>query len=55
MVNGFEKIQSILGNGEFSTIDSTKNKADTTFKEIFDIEDFPVDLHPAIIYKKKEE
>jgi len=55
LVNGFKKIQEIFGNEEFSTIDSTVNNADTTFKEVFDMEDFPVNLNPIIIYKKKEE
>ncbi|MEI8009310.1 MAG: hypothetical protein WCI00_08340 [bacterium] len=54
LVNGFKKIQTILGNEEFSSIDSTVNNADTTFKVVFDMEDFPVELHPEIIYRKKE-
>ena len=54
LVNGFKKIQTILGNEEFSSIDSTINNADTTFKVVFDMEDFPVNLNPKIIYKKKE-
>jgi len=55
LVNGFKKIQAIFGNEEFSTIDSTANNANSTFKEVFDLEDFPVNLNPEIIYKKKEE
>ena len=55
LVNGFKKIQEIFGNEELSTIDSAVNNADTTFKEVFDSEDFPVNLNPVIIYKKKEE
>ncbi len=55
LVNGFKKIQDIFGNEEFSTIDSTINHTNNTFKEVFDLEDFPVNLNPAIIYKKKEE
>lgn len=55
LVNGFKKIQEIFGNEELSMIDSTINKADTTFKEIFDSEEFSVNLNPIIIYKKKDE
>lgn len=55
LINGFKKIQTIFGNEQFSTIDSTVNNSDTTFKEVFDIEDFSVNLNPEIIYKKKEE
>jgi len=38
-----------------STIDSTANNANSSFKEVFDLEDFPVNLNPVIIYQKKEE
>lgn len=55
LVNGFKKIQAIFGNEEFNTIDSTVNNANSTFKEVFDLEDFPVNLNPVIIYQKKEE
>lgn len=50
LINGFKKIQEIFGNEELSTIDSTVNNADTTFKEVFDMEEFPVNLNPVIIY-----
>ncbi len=50
LINGFKKIQAIFGNEEFSSIDSTINNADTTFKVIFDMEEFPVNLNPVIIY-----
>ncbi len=52
LVNGFKKIQAIFGNEEFSAIDSTVNTADNTFKIVFDMEEFPVNLNPQIIYKK---
>lgn len=55
LINGFKKIQILFGNEEFSSIDSTVNNSDTTFKVVFDMEDFPVNLNPQIIYKKKEE
>jgi len=55
LINGFKKIQTIFGNEEFSSIDSTVNNSDTTFKVVFDMEDFPVNLNPQIIYQKKEE
>lgn len=54
LVNGFKKIQGIFGNEEFSAIDSTMNNEDNTFKIMFDMEEFPVNLNPLIIYKKKE-
>ena len=54
LVNGFKKIQAIFGNEEFSTIDTTVNNANNTFKEVFDLEEFPVNLNPQIMYKKKE-
>jgi len=55
LVNGFKKIQTIFGNEELSQIDSSKNTEEHQFKMIFDLEDFPVDLNPEIIYQKKEE
>jgi hypothetical protein len=55
LINGFKKIQTIFGNEEFSAIDSTKTTEEHSFKIIFDSEDFPVNLNPEIIYKKKEE
>lgn len=55
LINGFKKIQAIFGNEEFSTIDSTVNNADNTFKIVFDMEEFPVNLNPQIIYQRKEE
>jgi hypothetical protein len=54
LINGFKKIQGILGNEEFSSIDSTLNNWDNTFKIVFDMEEFPVHLNPEIIYQKKE-
>ncbi len=54
LVNGFKKIQALFGNEEFSQIDSTKNSGDNQFKIVFDLEDFPVNLNPHIIYEKKE-
>ncbi|MEI6671817.1 MAG: hypothetical protein WCL02_00155 [bacterium] len=50
LVHGFKKIQSILGNEEFSSINSAVNNTDTTFKVVFDMEEFPVNLNPIIIY-----
>ena len=55
LVNGFKKVQTIFGNEEFSSIDSTINKSDNTFKIVFDMEEFPVNLHPEIIYQKKDQ
>jgi methionyl-tRNA synthetase len=50
LINGFKKIQDIFGNEEFSQIDSTVNTSDNNFKIVFDIEEFPVNLNPVIIY-----
>ncbi|MCX6824907.1 MAG: methionine--tRNA ligase [candidate division SR1 bacterium] len=55
LVNGFKKIQAIFGNEEFSEINSEVNNANSPFKVVFDMEDFPVNLDPKIIYQKKEE
>jgi hypothetical protein len=56
LINGFKKIQTIFGNEELSAIDSGKNmENDHQFKMIFDLEEFPVNLNPEIIYKKKDE
>lgn len=54
LLNGFKKIQDILGNEEFGKIDSTKNSDGNQFKLVFDLEEFDVNLSPAIIYQKKE-
>ncbi len=54
LINGFKKIQAIFGNEALNTIDSTVNTEHSTFKEVFDLEDFPVNLNPQIIYQKKE-
>ena len=51
LINGFKKIQAIFGNEELSAIDSGKNmENDHQFKMIFDLEEFPVNLNPVIIY-----
>lgn len=55
LINGFKKIQDIFGNEELNNINSTANNDEHQFKMIFDLEDFPVNLNPVIIYQKKEE
>jgi len=55
LINGFQKIQAIFGNEELSSIDSSKHSDHLAFKIVFDMEEFPVNLNPEIIYKKKEE
>jgi len=56
LVNGFKKIQEILGNEEFSFVDSAVSSADNeNFKKAFDLKEFKVDLKSAIIYQKKED
>lgn len=54
LVNGFAKIQEIFGNEDFSKIDSGKNTMNDDFKNIFDTENFVVNLNPQIIYQRKE-
>lgn len=54
LVNWFKRIQDIFGNDDFSGVDSAKNTQDNSFKIMFDMEEFPVQLNPQIIYKKKE-
>jgi methionyl-tRNA synthetase len=54
LVNGFKKLQHILGNEELNKIDSTTNTMNDDFKTVFDMESFSVNLNPEIIYAKLE-
>jgi hypothetical protein len=54
LINGFAKIQVMLGNEDLSKINSGENTMNNDFKIIFDMEQFPVNLNPQIIYQKKE-
>jgi len=56
LVNGFAKIQNILGNETLSAIDSSKDYAvwSTAFAETFAMKEFTVNLKPEIIYQRKE-
>jgi hypothetical protein len=54
LVNGFEKLQKILGNNQISSLNSWVNGGWLGFKEIFDLEEFEVHLEPIIMYEKKE-
>ncbi|MDR0607866.1 MAG: hypothetical protein LBG52_06055 [Candidatus Peribacteria bacterium] len=54
LVNGFAKLQQILGNGQISVLDSTSNGTGAEFKEAFDMLQFEVQLEPIIMYEKKE-
>jgi hypothetical protein len=54
LVNWFKKIQNIFGNEELNKIDSAINTMNDDFKNVFDMESFPVNLNPEIIYAKVE-
>jgi methionyl-tRNA synthetase len=56
LVNGFAKIQNILGNQTLSAIDSSKDYVvwSTAFTEAFAMKEFTVNLKPEIIYQRKE-
>jgi hypothetical protein len=55
LVNGFAKIQTILGNDKLSAIDSSKCYVvwSTAFAEAFAMKEFSVNLKPEIIYQRK--
>jgi hypothetical protein len=54
LVNGFAKLQKILGNNQISALDSDKNGGGAGFQEAFDMQEFEVNLEPVIMYEKKE-
>jgi methionyl-tRNA synthetase len=54
LVNGFVKLQKILGNEQISALDSSVNGGGVGFEEVFDAEEFEVNLEPIIMYEKKE-
>lgn len=54
LTDGFKKIQEIFGNESLNKIDTSKNMDSINFKEIFDDDNFAVELSPKIIYEKKE-
>jgi hypothetical protein len=54
LVNGFAKLQKILGNNQISALNSSVNGGWLGFKETFDKEEFEVHLEPIIMYEKKE-
>ena len=55
LVNGFAKIQTILGNETLSAIDSSKDYVvgSTAFAEAFAMKEFTVNLKPEIMYQRK--
>lgn len=55
LVNGFVKLQKILGNEEIAKLDSQKNSLNQDFVSIFERKEFEVNLEPEIIYEKKGE
>jgi hypothetical protein len=66
LVNGFAKLQKILGNDQISQINSWLPKtpeegvsnsggcSPSHFEEIFDMKEFEVNLEPLIMYERKE-
>jgi methionyl-tRNA synthetase len=54
LVNGFKKLQNIWGNEDLSKIDSGINTMNDDFKNAFDMESFPINLNPEIMYAKLE-
>lgn len=55
LIEGFEKIKTILGREELKKIDTTKTLDGDLFKKIFDVKEFPVVLKPEIVYTPKSE
>jgi hypothetical protein len=47
-------LQTILGNSQILSLDSSVNGGAVGFKESFDLKEFKVNLNPLIIYEKKE-
>ena len=54
LVNGFAKLQKILGNSQISALDSSVNGGGAGFQEAFDSGEFEVELEPMIMYERKE-
>lgn len=55
LVDGFEKIQQILGNEEFSSINTLQQINKKTLQTLFVAKTFKVNLNPQIIYPRIEE
>ncbi|GHW02303.1 methionine--tRNA ligase [candidate division SR1 bacterium] len=55
LVNGFAKLQRILGNKRIANLDSSKNSLNQNFLSLFDLEEFKVELEPEIMYERKGE
>ncbi|MDR2189832.1 MAG: methionine--tRNA ligase [Candidatus Peribacteria bacterium] len=54
LINGFAKLQTILGNNQISALDSAVNGGGKGFEEAFAMKEFDVQLEPVIMYEKKE-
>ena len=54
LINGFAKLQKILGNVEILKIASGENNLKSDFCDVFDLKEFEVNLEPMIMYEKKE-
>jgi methionyl-tRNA synthetase len=52
LINGFAKLQKILGNSQIFSLDSSCNGGGEGFVEAFDMEEFVVNLEPMIMYEK---
>lgn len=53
LVDGFTKMQGILGNEDISTLDSSLH-SEWQFEKILAMEEFAVDLQPEILYQRVE-
>ncbi len=53
LINGFAKLQKILGNEKIAKLDSGKNSMNSDFSEAFDMQEFEVVLEPMIMYEKR--
>ena len=53
LINGFAKLQKILGNEKIARLDSGKDSMHSDFSEAFDMQEFEVVLEPMIMYEKR--
>ncbi|MDO4713684.1 MAG: hypothetical protein Q4B28_03395 [bacterium] len=55
LTHGFEKLKSILGIAELSTLDTAQNSTFEERNQAFELKHFTAQLQPSILYAKKEE
>lgn len=55
LVNGFKKLQDILGNQDIAAVDSTAHSLSSDFFASLLLSEFSVDLQPMIMYQRRED